>query len=590
MREATATDRGGTWVAACAQLQARDLSEADQALEEALAAVDEAARAGADLVLLPECTYPGYFLADLPAHRHRLRPQQEVLEAFARQARDRRIHVAVGLALETGGVLRNSLVLFDRTGRLLCTAEKQFLWHFDSCWFAPGSASSPVDTEVGRLGLFICADGRLPELARSLALQGAGYLLDATAWVATGPTPQELRNAQADYMMEVRALENGVYLLAANKVGQEACAVRYCGKSLIVAPDGRVLARAAPDRPQIIYAELPRFHRPWVVDEQGASAAYLPRRRPELFAALAVEPRPVDGMEDGVPAVPVSHGAAPSPDADALFAAAVSVGWPAGAEVPESIEQRFAEVTRQVARVLRVAGWMQGRLVVLPDFAAAMDLGAIGPDHAESLASQLEETIRGEARRSSLAVVFGIPLRMGGSWYAGVTALEGDRVVARYRRAHLLRAEQGRYSQGEDRGPVVELAGTRVGLMGGPEGLLPEVSRLLSLDGAQLLAWTCGFHVPGFQKFVQTRAAENRVFVVAADLGDPWGGGQSLITGPGGAVLASTVKGSGCDTASAVLVLAEARVKLVVPGTDVIAGRRPRDYGALVRSMTVAGA
>ena len=82
---------------ACAQLAARDVEEHERALAEALEAVGEAARAGADLVLLPECTYPAYVLAveEAPAG---LLSDEEVTAVFADAARTHGISLAVGLA------------------------------------------------------------------------------------------------------------------------------------------------------------------------------------------------------------------------------------------------------------------------------------------------------------------------------------------------------------------------------------------------------------------------------------------------------------------------------------------------------------
>ena len=77
-----------------------------------------------------------------------------------------------------------------------------------------------------------------------------------TAWVTSGRDPRALENVQADLMAPVRARENGVPLVAANKVGFEARSVAYCGKSQIVAADGTVVALAPQDEETTIGATV----------------------------------------------------------------------------------------------------------------------------------------------------------------------------------------------------------------------------------------------------------------------------------------------------------------------------------------------
>ena len=58
---------------------------------------------------------------------------------------------------------------------------------------------------VGRLGVLICADGRMPGIGRALVDAGAQVLVMPTAWVTSGRNPHELENLQADLLAQVRA-------------------------------------------------------------------------------------------------------------------------------------------------------------------------------------------------------------------------------------------------------------------------------------------------------------------------------------------------------------------------------------------------
>ena len=241
---------------ACVQLAARPARESERALDEALAGIAAAARNGADLAVLPESTYPGYVLL-----RRRL-PNGAALVAHAVRsitlaARRASIAVCIGLArYDSTGRLRNEATYFDRRGNEVARYAKIFLWNFDSQWFAPGDALRPFDTEFGRIGMMICADGRMPEIARTLADRGAWLVVDPTAWVAFGASYESMRNPQVDYMMRVRAKENGIWIAAADKCGSEHRAVHYVGHSMIVAPDGSVAAEAGARAPEIVIADV----------------------------------------------------------------------------------------------------------------------------------------------------------------------------------------------------------------------------------------------------------------------------------------------------------------------------------------------
>jgi predicted amidohydrolase len=264
---------------AAVQLTAYARDEADLALEEALAAIADAAAAGAQLAVLPECTWPAYLLGTDHVQRWSQLPSPDaVVERFAAAAREHAMVLVVGLALPTGPDLTrvaNAAVVIDADGTVLHTTHKRFLWDVDALWFEPGTASRVVETRVGRLGVMICADGRMPEIARELALAGAELLVDPTAWVTAGADPATWNNPQAIHMFPTRARENGFWAVAANKVGIERDLVAYCGRSCIVAPDGTVVARASSEHAETI-----------LFDVELAPAAPPIARRPELYPLL----------------------------------------------------------------------------------------------------------------------------------------------------------------------------------------------------------------------------------------------------------------------------------------------------------------
>ena len=85
---------------ACIQLKAYSLDNAEEGLEHALQMVDEACLAGPDMIVLPECTYPSYFLAGEASTEPELRTTNEILEIFAEKAKEHKCYIALGLAEE----------------------------------------------------------------------------------------------------------------------------------------------------------------------------------------------------------------------------------------------------------------------------------------------------------------------------------------------------------------------------------------------------------------------------------------------------------------------------------------------------------
>jgi predicted amidohydrolase len=277
---------------ACVQLAARSVTQARGALDDALAGIAAAAALGAHIAVLPECTYPGYVLLrrETPGGAAGVeRALRDVRAAAVRAG----IAVCIGVARRgDDGVLRNEAVFIDRRGAEIARYQKIFLWNFDVRWFAPGRAVPAFDTEFGILGMMICADGRMPEIARTLARRGAWLVLDPTAWVSAGPSYEQMHNPQVDYAMSVRARENGLWIAAADKCGSELGAVHYVGRSMIVAPDGSMPACAPASMPAVIVADVERRREhPFVASLSEAERRALRARKPPSAKSKAPKAR-----------------------------------------------------------------------------------------------------------------------------------------------------------------------------------------------------------------------------------------------------------------------------------------------------------
>lgn len=215
--------------------------------------IRRAAGDGSQLIVLPEGTVPAYVIGNLAVDSS---VTERALGDIRALARDTKTVIVYGSVRHEADVQFNSAFVVDADGEVAGTADKSFLWHFDRRWFARGEVRAPIATSLGKLGVMICADGRIPTIARSLVDDGAELLVMPTAWVTSGRNPQDFENIQADLLAAVRARENGVPFVAANKTGVERGCVAYCGKSQIVDASGEIVALASQLQAQTIRAQI----------------------------------------------------------------------------------------------------------------------------------------------------------------------------------------------------------------------------------------------------------------------------------------------------------------------------------------------
>lgn len=273
--------------AAVAQIEPK-LGEPERNLEACLARLEEAAAAGAKLLVLPECAIPGYMFDSaeeaLPFAEEIPGPSSEALE---RECRRLGMHVVCGLLERDGDALRNAAVLVGTDG-LIGTYRKTHLPFLGVDRFAvPGDELAVYDTALGRIGVEICYDLRFPEVTRTLALRGAELVAHPTNFPMAAKIQTEL-------ITVARAAENRIFLLTANRVGKERWG-EFCGWSQIVDPYGRRLAEAGETEEALLVADVDLEQardKDYVVP--GEYELYLfGHRRPELYGALVEETQPV---------------------------------------------------------------------------------------------------------------------------------------------------------------------------------------------------------------------------------------------------------------------------------------------------------
>lgn len=237
---------------------------------------------GAELVILPECATTGYFVGER-VHELATPADGPVTERLARLADHLGIHLAVGLIEAAGEDAYDSLALFAPGAGLRAMYRKIHLFAGERRLFATGDTPVLVDTPLGRLGLTICYDLMFPEFVRGLVLEGAELIVNGTDWitdpwqVGMGWTGESVRA-----LARTRALENGVHVAMAARVGDEA-GFTSVGHSTIASPSGAVLAGLAGE--EAIGVAQVTDPTP-DLDRWRSYATYLADRRPDLYARL----------------------------------------------------------------------------------------------------------------------------------------------------------------------------------------------------------------------------------------------------------------------------------------------------------------
>lgn len=219
----------------------------------------QAAKNGANLIVLPELANTGYLFAnrqDAFKHAEGV-PDGPSVCAWLAFAQQHQVYLVAGLAEQDGMQLFDTAVLLGPHG-FIGKYRKAHLWNKEKLWFTPGDLGFPVfETPIGRIGLMICWDVWFPEVPRLLSLQGADIICSLNNWIWTPPPLfDEAGKCMASYLTMTAAHVNNVFIAAANRIGEEH-GERYLGCSLIAGTNGWPIGEVAPaDEQAILYADV----------------------------------------------------------------------------------------------------------------------------------------------------------------------------------------------------------------------------------------------------------------------------------------------------------------------------------------------
>ncbi len=236
--------------------------------------VREAAKKGANIILLPELFERQYFCQERVYEYYDFAKSVEENDAvnhFKKVAKELGVVVIVSFYEKDVNVLYNSVAIIDSDGTNLGIYRKTHIpddhFYQEKFYFTPGNTGFKVfETHFAKIGVGICWDQWFPETARCLALNGAELIFYPTA---IGAEPILETDSSGHWMrtMQGHAAANMVPVIAANRYGVETVepskenggqksSLKFFGSSFIADETGAVVESADREHEAVLIHEF----------------------------------------------------------------------------------------------------------------------------------------------------------------------------------------------------------------------------------------------------------------------------------------------------------------------------------------------
>ena len=478
--------------------------------------IDEAAQQRPHIVTLPEfCNHLAWYEDRDHSYAVALELDGPFLRTIGVKAAEHRLYLSLNCTVRRPEKkVTGTNLLFGPDGRLLAQADKQVLMGNENNFLEPaGQSCEIIHLPWGRVGLYCCMDGVIFETARGLAVRGAQLLLNSL---------NSFAKDEGSLHIPVRAAENKVFVVAANKVGPlvppEMLAVvaarlqiapeqlHGAGHSQIVAPDGTVLAAAPASGEAIIWADLDLTQADDKLRPDGTDI--MQTRRPSLYQPFRQPPQPRQkptGAEEVMAAVAESY---------SVLRIAYSV----------DDATQHAIRTMQLIVLPELAFVPEGRVT---DPAQAAEQAAEGVAQTQALLSGTEtviattivELMEDRRRKTEDGGIASVVRRPSSVQHTAVL-ISHKGIILRQPQLHACGRHPWVTALGEEL-VTLDLPWGRLGLVAGNDAIYPETFRLLALQDVEvtavstqiLEAWEASLGL-------LERAAENRLNLVVGSRRD----------------------------------------------------------------------
>ncbi|MAA72570.1 MAG: carbon-nitrogen hydrolase [Bermanella sp.] len=249
----------------CAVIQMTSGKDVDANLMQAEVLLKQASEKDADLVVLPEMFACLGVTNQFELACNRFTPE-DVIHTVLGWAKQFKLNIVAGSVplidesnKQSEKVLAASLVC-SRDGEIMAQYNKIHLFdvnvadekgrYKESDTFIAGNDAKTVMVDGHQLGLSVCYDVRFPELYQQYQSQGCELITVPSAFT------YETGRVHWEILLRARAIETQSFVLAANQVGVHEDGRKTWGQSMIVAPNGEILAQGDNEKPQVIFADL----------------------------------------------------------------------------------------------------------------------------------------------------------------------------------------------------------------------------------------------------------------------------------------------------------------------------------------------
>ena len=188
-------------------------------------------------VVLPELFNTGYLFRNMEEVKELAESTRSgyTVGEMKKLAKKQKLNLVFGMAESSNRKYYNSAVFISAKGKVE-VYQKVHLFDREKLFFQPGqNAFKTIPVEGGKIGIMVCFDWIFPEVARTLALQGAQVICH----------PSNLVLPWCQDAMITRSIENRVFTVTANRIGTDKRAnvmLTFTGKSQVVSPTGEILA------------------------------------------------------------------------------------------------------------------------------------------------------------------------------------------------------------------------------------------------------------------------------------------------------------------------------------------------------------
>lgn len=229
-----------------------------------------------DMIVFPEMTDTGYNMEDI--RKNPLIWEEEAFEFIRKIAAENQVIIMIGLSEKSHDNIYNTIVILDQKGNIIYKYRKTHLVTIsplcEHLTIAPGASLGLFTLNQVKMGIMTCYELRFPEIARSLTLQGARIIFVPSAW-------PEVRKDHFTTLLKARAIENQVFIVSANRVGNDG-GIEFAGNSMIIDPYGKILAHGSPYEEMILTCAIDLNQ----IEESRKQISALKERRPDLYTLL----------------------------------------------------------------------------------------------------------------------------------------------------------------------------------------------------------------------------------------------------------------------------------------------------------------